>query len=142
MSSQNPVEVVTEFLRAFERFELDAMPPLMDDQVRLLLPTAPAGVEREFVGKDAFTAFLDQVKLVWKKLTLVTLEVHPFGDDPTRVLAEYSSNGQNVDGSVYENTYATLIQVQNGKITVFQEFFDPVPLANAMSLLAAQADSV
>ncbi|HEX9833980.1 MAG TPA: nuclear transport factor 2 family protein [Mycobacterium sp.] len=142
MSESTPVELVTDFLRSFERFDFDAMPSMMTDDVRLLLPTAPEGVEREIVGREAFTAFLHQVKSVWTSLTLVECDVHAMVDDPTRVVAEYSSRGLNVDGSTYSNTYVTIVDVRAGKIAVFQEFFDPVPLGNAMQILAARMNSV
>jgi ketosteroid isomerase-like protein len=141
MAPTTPVEIVTTFLRAFERFEFDVMPAFMDDDVQLLLPTAPAGIERELIGREAFTAFLHQVKLVWKDFKIVRFDVNAFEDSETRVLAEYTSEGTNVDGTPYRNTYATLVEVVDGKITVFQEFFDPAPLANAIQILAAASQS-
>jgi uncharacterized protein len=141
MAPATPVDVVTTFLRAFERFEFDTMPDLMADDVRLVLPTAPAGVERELVGKEAFTAFLHQVKLVWKEFRLARCDVHALAGSHTKVLAEYTSEAANVDGTPYRNNYVTLVDVVDGKIAVFQEYFDPAPLANAMSILAAASKS-
>ncbi len=139
--SVTPVELVTDFLRAFERFDFDAMPPMMADDVRLLLPTAPEGVQREIVGREAFTSFLHQVKSVWTTLSLVECDVHALVDDPSRVVAEYSSRGLNLDGSTYSNTYVTIVDVKAGKIAAFQEFFDPVPLGNAMRIFASRTNA-
>jgi ketosteroid isomerase-like protein len=81
------------------------------------------------------------VKLVWKEFKLARLDVNTLADSETRVLAEYTSEGTNVDGTPYRNTYATLVEVVDGKITVFQEFFDPAPLANSMKILAAASQT-
>lgn len=138
MSSDTPAAVVTRFLRAFECFDFDTMSSLMDDHVRLSLPTAPAGVQREIVGKAAFTGFLSHIEKAWRKFSLAQCDVHPLADDPNRVIAAYTSDGQNADGSPYRNSYLTMVEVRQGKVTSFQEFFDPEPLAAAIGIAAAQ----
>ncbi|QLL06357.1 nuclear transport factor 2 family protein [Mycobacterium vicinigordonae] len=139
---RSSVVLVTEFLRAFERFDFAAQLQLMADGIRLRLPTAPSGLPREVLGCDAVGRFLEEVAQVWPRFSLARCEVHAFADDPGRVVASYASDAENVDGTPYRNSYLALASVEDGKIATFEEFFDPAPMSEALTkCIAAQCAS-
>ncbi|HEY3260936.1 MAG TPA: hypothetical protein VGJ95_11850, partial [Pseudonocardiaceae bacterium] len=48
-------------------------------------------------------------------------------DDPTVVVARYSASTTLLTTALpYENTYITLVTVQDGKVTRYEEFFNPI----------------
>ena len=67
------------------------------------------------------------------------MDVHAFADDPTRIVAEYASEGTMVDGRPYQNRYLTLATVRDGLIQEWTEYSDPAPIERALAAVRAVA---
>lgn len=102
-------------------------------------PTAPGAGPRSATGIDANRTLYGTLRPMWATFTLTRTAVHPVGDDPHRVLAEFVSDGTLLDGTAYRNTYLAVGTIHNGKITHWQEFSDPAPLDRGVKVLQAVA---
>jgi ketosteroid isomerase-like protein len=93
----------------------------------LALPYAHGGTPREVVGRDAI---IDYIGLLGDHFPQGIFFGHTFdtmADDPNEVIARYSANTQLLsNGEPYENTYVTLIEVRDGKVVRYTEYFDPI----------------
>jgi ketosteroid isomerase-like protein len=93
----------------------------------LALPYAHGGTPREVVGRDAI---IDYIGLLGDHFRQGIFFAHTFdtmADDPNEVIARYSANTELLsNGSPYENSYVTLIEVHDGKVVRYTEYFDPI----------------
>ena len=93
----------------------------------LALPYAPAGTPREVVGRSAI---IDYISLLGDYIPPSIFVDHRFdtlASDPGHVIAWYSASTQLLTtGRDYENTYVTEIEIRDGKVTRYCEFFDPI----------------
>ena len=99
------------------------------------LPYAPDGVAKRTVGRQAL---IDNFA-TWPKdarNTDYTSDVVLHDTiDPRVIFAEYRGRAEIVaTGRTYEQTYGSLIRVEDGKIALFREYFDPAPFAYAFDL--------
>jgi ketosteroid isomerase-like protein len=97
-----------------------------DDAV-LSLPYAPEGTPREVTGREAI---IDYIGLLRDYIPAGIFVGHTFdtlAGDPNQVVARYSASTELLTtGNAYENTYVTLIDIRDGKVTRYTEFFDPI----------------
>ncbi len=134
----SPIAVVERLLRAMWH-DLDAMFAELAPDVVCAFPTAPGGAQ-EIAGREANRAFYANViRPMTPTFRLTRIAVHPLGDDPERVVAEFASEGTMVDGSPYRNTYLTLGTVRDGKIVHWVEFSDPAPIERALAAVRAES---
>ena len=93
----------------------------------LALPYAPSGTLREVAGRDAI---IDYIGLLRDYIPAGIFREHRFDTlaaDPNEVIARYSARTELLTtGRPYENTYVTLIQIGDGKVTRYTEYFDPI----------------
>jgi hypothetical protein len=93
----------------------------------LALPYAPAGTPKETVGRDNI---IDYVSLLGDYIPSGVFADHTYdtlADDPDTVVARYTaSTVLRTTGLPYENTYVTLITIRDGKVTRYEEFFNPI----------------
>jgi hypothetical protein len=93
----------------------------------LALPYAHAGTPREVVGRDAI---IDYIGLLGDHFSQGIFFGHTFdtmADNPNEVIARYSASTELLStGRRYENTYVTLIEVREGKVVRYTEYFDPI----------------
>jgi ketosteroid isomerase-like protein len=109
----------------------------ISDDFTLELPTAPPGLPREVSSKVNFHELMSTMTAMWAEFRLTRWAVHPIRGG--RVVAEYASRGKNLDRSDYANTYLAMVTVDQGKITRWQEFFDPAPVVHAAAVAKAIA---
>jgi uncharacterized protein len=105
---------------------LDVKDEFAEDAV-LALPYAPAGTPREIAGREAI---MDYISLLADYIPPGVFTDHRFdtlASDPGHVIAWYSAKTKLVTtGRDYENTYVTEIEIRDGKVTRYAEFFDPI----------------
>jgi uncharacterized protein len=93
----------------------------------LALPYAPAGTPREIAGR---TAIIDYISLLADYIPQGIFVDHRFdtlAKDPGHVIAWYAASTQLLTtGREYANTYVTEIEIRDGKVTRYTEYFDPI----------------
>ena len=93
----------------------------------LSLPYAPAGTPKTVTGRDDVISYIE---LLADYIEPGIFEGHVFDTlacDPGLVVAQYSASTILLTtGQPYENTYVTLITIRDGKVTRYEEFFDPI----------------
>jgi len=77
----------------------------------------------EHVGQDIIDLFLAPVREMFEPGDPKVHVTHLFSDGGT-VGAESYSTGKTLDGKVYENDYAWVFRVSNGKIDRLHEYMD------------------
>jgi len=93
----------------------------------LALPYAPAGTPKETVGRDQIVAYVSLLGDYIEPGIFVDHAFDTLAGDPGVVVARYSASTKLLTtGSPYENTYITLVTVRDGKVTRYEEFFDPI----------------
>ena len=58
--------------------------------------------------------------------------INQFADDENELVAEYRSDMKLTNGRPYANTYIVRATISGGRIVRFVEYFDPVPLIEAI----------
>jgi uncharacterized protein len=93
----------------------------------LALPYAPVGTPKETVGRDEVVRYIAQLRDYIPAGIFVDHDFDTLAGDPTLVVARYSATTNLLTtGRPYENTYVTLITVRDGKVTRYEEFFNPI----------------
>jgi len=137
----SPRAVVERFLLANKRLDVDAMFAEIATDAVWVFPTAPTGAPDQVVGKDANREFFDSLRPMWTSFDLKYIEIHPLADDDERVVAQYASTGELLDGSAYSNTYLSLVTVRRGAIVRWVEFCHPAPLERGVAVMLAQREA-
>ena len=123
-------QVARSFLRHLEEMDLDAWIDLWAEDGRQEMPFAPEGFPREVRGKDALYRHYSDLPNAYSKMAFPDLTVRPMRDAEW-ALAEYRGEIDFKAGGSYNNTYAGLFHVQDGKLKLFREYFDPNVLVDA-----------
>jgi len=91
------------------------------------LPAAPAGTPKETIGRDQVVAYISLLGNYIEPGIFVDHAFDTLAGDPGVVVARYSASTKLLTtGRPYENTYITLVTVRDGKVTRYEEFFDPI----------------
>ena len=129
-------QVAKDFLKHLEEMDLDAWIDLWAEDGRQEMPFAPKGFPREVVGKDALYKHYSDLPNAYDRMAFPDLVVRPM-QDPEWALAEYRGEIDFKKGGSYNNTYAGLFHVQDGKLKLFREYFDPNVLIDSFGGEAA-----
>ena len=124
------VEIVEQALRAMGELDIETLRSLMADDLVLELPFRSGGFPTTLVGPDAH-GFMRLVKRLFDRMDFYDVVVH--GQLPSGVIAaEYKSNGLTKTGRAYPNVYAAFLEVRDGKVTRWREYFNPDVVTAAM----------
>lgn len=133
MSWPDPTEVVRRYLDAVGALDLDALADTFAADVVMDLPYAPPGFPPRVEGAEHVNAFFAALPEMITPLGFHDYELHVLADDPDSVLAHYASDARiKPTDRPYRNRYISRFRVQNGAITWFAEYFDPLVLVEAL----------
>lgn len=119
------------------RIMLDRLGVLDFDAVELLL-TEDAAFETPFrdgprvtQGRNAIMALLRGSMIPF--FTRMNFEIRALypSEDPAFLVAEYVSDCDTTTGGKYANRYITLVEVRDGRIKLFREYYSPLARAAA-----------
>ena len=132
ISATSPaVDLLTRYLRALERMDLNAAMALLAETVVIKVPCMPEPSAKEMVGRAAVEPVMKWVFAnIFKQFTWTELEVHAC-DDPNLAFAMAKSSIVLSDGRHYSNDYLIYARVQDGMIVEETEFFDTTRAAQA-----------
>jgi ketosteroid isomerase-like protein len=135
MSAFDPVSVTKQFIDALFALDIDALGRSVSEDFVIELPAAPSMMRKVIAGREEFLGYFGGAAAAWTSFGLTHCELHASADDPHRVYVECESEGVNVDGSPYRNTYIARAIVLDGVVTRYREMNDPQPLIDSVSRL-------
>ncbi len=130
--AQRNVALLRRHLDAINAWDFDAMREILHPDVSLELPFVVGDFPAVTQGLDAVMAFLQGVPDFAESENLHDITIHAFADDPNELVAEYRSDMKLTNGRPYRNTYVVRATVRDGKLILFREHFDPIPLLEAL----------
>lgn len=131
-NAERNIAILQAYFDAINSWDFDAMLELLHEEISYELPYAPGPFPRVTKGLDDVMAFLRGVPDFAEEENLSDFEIHAFADDPNELVAEYRSDMKLTSGRDYKNTYVVRATIRDGRILRFVEYFDAVPLVEAL----------
>lgn len=131
-TAESNIAILQAYFDAINSWDFDAMLELLHEEISYELPYAPGPFPRVTKGLDDVMAFLRGVPDFAEEENLSDFEIHAFADDPNELVAEYRSDMKLTSGRDYKNTYVVRATIRDGRILRFVEYFDAVPLVEAL----------
>lgn len=128
-------ETVMEFLTGLEAKDMEKVNALWAEDAVQDMPYVPKGWSNLVVGRDALIAQYAGWPEVSGAAKFTDGIVFHDTVDPQTVFVEYKGVVDIVPtGRTYRQTYGGLFHVEDGKITLFREYFDPREFVRAFGL--------
>jgi uncharacterized protein len=123
--------VINEFLDALEAMSIERFFNVWHDEGVQIMPYSPEGFPARIEGKAAIRRHCGNLLTNYKFVRFPDRFFH-FTSDPNRVWAEFRSEIQiKATGKSYNNTYACLFTLRDGRIIEYKEYANPLILLNA-----------
>ncbi len=103
---------------------------MCDEGIVFEFPFAPEGSVRELRGRDTMAAYLPKAGGLISFESMSPAVTHVAKDGETFVL-EFSCKGAGEVGR-YDQNYISVIEVKNGRITRYRDYWNPLVLLNAV----------
>ncbi|WP_420606510.1 nuclear transport factor 2 family protein [Novosphingopyxis sp.] len=104
---------------------------LFAENAVLECPFAPPGAMRRLQGKDAISAYYERLTAVQKSDGMVQTGHYP-AEDKHMALLEYEGLVRDArDGDVYRQKYLAIAKAESGRLTLFREYWNPLPVLAA-----------
>lgn len=128
MTTQDQViSVVQQFFATLEAMDMEAFFALWHADGRQEMPFAPDGFPFHLDGIEAIRRQYGGLPDAYGRMIFPGLVVRPL-TEAGWVFAEYNGQIELLNGSVYNNRYCGLFHIENGKIVLFREYFNPIIL--------------
>lgn len=131
-------EVVRAFFQRLEAFDIEGFASLFAEGGQQIMPFSPEGFPKRLDGREAVFNQYKGMPQNFTRMRFPDLAIHDLAD-PARFFVTYRGEIGLRAGGEYNNTYAGLFVIRDGKITEFTEYFDPITLQKAFG--AALQDS-
>ena len=133
----NGKEIVSRFLEAEAKQNIQGMADVLADDIVFEMPFVPPGLPDRVEGKGTVVEFLEQ--FLGKEHGMFTgwdlhnIRIYP-GAEPDLVFAELDGQGVVVkSGYQYRQRYIILFRVSGGHISHWREYNNPIPLQEAIA---------
>ena len=130
--AQQNIALLQRHLDAINAWDFDAMRAILHPDISLELPFVVGDFPKVTQGFDAVMEFMQAVPAFAEAENLHDFSIHAFADDPNELVAEYRSDMKLTSGRPYRNTYVVRATVRDGKLVLFREYFDSIPLLEAL----------
>lgn len=131
-STDRGKDLIRSYLDAVGALAVDDIAPLFHVDGRLDIPYAPDGIPRTIEGRAAIDEFYQALPQMATPLNFSDYRIWALDEDGEYV-AEYRSDSSfKATGAAYRNTYVARVTVRDGGIARFAEYFDPIPLVEAL----------
>jgi ketosteroid isomerase-like protein len=121
--SESARRVVEGFFTALEAMDIERFMAVWADEPRQIMPLSPPGFPTQLDGRDAIRRQYGDLP---SKFSSMRFPRALFAtDDPSVVIAQYRGEIKLKGGGEYNNVYAGLFEIENGRLRRFTEYFDP-----------------
>lgn len=132
MSTKKGKSLIESYLDAVSSLTVDDIAPLFHTDGRLDIPYAPAGIPRAIEGRAAIDEFYQALPEMVTPLNFSDYKIWEL-EEEGEYIAEYRSDSSfRATGAAYRNSYVARVTIRGGKIARFAEYFDPIPLVEAL----------
>lgn len=122
--------------------DMDAVADLWAEDGTAEFPFAAGASPRRLVGREEIRGYLAHFPEVYDLREIPAMIVH-HTQQPDTVVVEYRANGRSVrTGEPYRMDYVVVITVQDGSITRFRDYWNPLANAQAAGALPELLDSL
>ncbi|ALC81919.1 MULTISPECIES: nuclear transport factor 2 family protein [Bacillus] len=128
ISSEQAEEIMQLFTDRFIRKDYEAMLDLFDEEVIFEFPYAPKPYPKQLEGKAALKQHLDLLENVLVITSFTTPIVHVSADSPVFFTQFEASGTILAEGKPYEQQYISVVEVKDGKIVRYQDYWNPLAL--------------
>jgi ketosteroid isomerase-like protein len=128
-------QAVRDFLTALEDKNMEKFATIWTDDAVQEMPFSPKGFPKRVAGKaNLLKHYAAWPEISGKSDFTSHLLFYPMMD-PEMVFAEWKGTFKVIPtGRQYNQTYGGLFHVENGKISLFREYYDPAPFVYAFGL--------
>lgn len=135
LQRQQTRQTVLDFLIGLEEKDMEKVNGVWADDAVQHMPYVPSGWEHQVVGKDALIAqYAGWPDATGEANFTNELIFYPMAD-PQTLYVEFKGVVDIIPtGNTYRQSYGSLFHVENGKITLYREFFDPREFERAFGL--------
>jgi ketosteroid isomerase-like protein len=133
----NGKEIVSKFLAAEAKQDVQGMGDVLAENIIFEMPFAFPGLPDRVEGKGTLVEFLEQ--FLGKEHGFFTgwelhnIRIHP-GGDPELFFAELDGKGVVAQsGYQYRQKYIILFRLSDGRISHWREYWNPIPLREALA---------
>lgn len=137
--TESLVDLAPRFYNALGAADAPTALALAHEDLELRIPAAPKGVPRLVTGRDGLAGMVSNITRTWTDLTIEITDVHAYEGAPGRGVLEADVEATNCDGSRYANHYVVLVEIADGLIRRWTEYYDPAPVVVAIDALRARA---
>lgn len=114
------------FLTGLENKDMETVNSLWTDYAVHDMPYVPKGWEHQLVGKEALVAQYASWPQVTGEASFTDSLIFYSMTDPQAIFVEFDGIVEVLaTGETYRQTYGCLFHVEDGKITLYREYFDP-----------------
>lgn len=126
LQRQQTRQVVLDFLTGLETKDMDKVNAVWAEDAVQDMPYVPAGWTHQVIGKEALIAqYAGWPEIAGEVSFTDHLIFYPM-QDPQTVYVEFKGEVEVLPTArTYRQTYGSLFHVENGKITLYREYFDP-----------------
>ncbi|WP_437675801.1 nuclear transport factor 2 family protein [Sorangium sp. So ce131] len=122
--------VVEAFFARLEAFDIRGFAELFAETGRQAMPFSPEGFPKVLDGRAAIFNQYRSMPDNFAGMRFPDLVVHDMVD-PSRFFVTYRGEIRLKSGAAYNNTYAGMFVIRDGRIAEYHEYFDPIVLQRA-----------
>jgi ketosteroid isomerase-like protein len=124
-------EVVREFFAALETMDIERFLKIWDERGVQIMPFAPAGFPQRLEGRAAIRQQYEGLPKNFASMKFPDLQIYRTAD-PAVVWATWRGEIPiEATGKPYNNRYAGLFKLRDGRVIEFHEYFNPLILLEA-----------
>jgi ketosteroid isomerase-like protein len=126
--------IAQQLLQNLEQQNADAIARLWDEKAIYELPYALPNTPSQFKGKEAAQQNILRIIKMFEQIEFEEVRFYPT-QNPNIVLIETNGNFIVADnGKTYRNKYIAVIEIQNNRIVLLREYFNPLIAAQTFNL--------
>lgn len=111
--------------------DIDQWIELWDENAVIEFPYAPSGYVRRLEGKSEIYAYMKEFPSKVELFTFTEPQFH-HTVHPNLMIVEFECEGRVLDtGKPYNQTYISVIEMKNGKITHYKDYWNPLVILEA-----------
>ena len=128
ISSEQAEQIMQLFTGCFIRKEYDAMLDLFDQAVIFEFPFISKQHPKQIEGREALQQHLEMLETMLVITSFTKPIIHVSADSPV-FFAQFEGSGTLLaDGKPYEQQYISVVELKDGKIVRYQDYWNPLAM--------------